>query len=193
MMYIHWYVIRSDHDRLNNDANWYTIRTDCESPPSRASKRSLAILPHKPDRRLTLSLSTIRTLRTLVNHYTVCNDTDSHIRVCICMHADRIYTDCMYTNRTDANCITVDCNNANHVDTCNCDTIFCNTLDCAYKYAQVMLSLDFDNVKSNKSSQSCEYRTSLSADGIPDKLLTRTCNRPIDSKFPLKKNQRILI
>ena len=108
------------------------------------------------------------------------------------MHADPIYTDCMYTNFTVANCITVDCINANHVDTCNRDTIFCNTLDCAYKYTQVMLSLDFDNVKSNKSSQSCKYRTSLSADGIPDKLLTRTCNSPIDSKFPLKKNQRIL-
>ncbi len=107
------------------------------------------------------------------------------------MHADRMYTDCMYTNRTNANCITVDCINANHVDTCNRDTIFCNTLDCVYKYAQVMLSLDFDNVKSNKSSQSCEYRTSLSADAVPDKLSTRTCNSPIDSKFPLKKNQKL--
>ncbi len=109
------------------------------------------------------------------------------------MHADRIYTDCMYKNCTDANCITVDCTNANHVDTCSCNTIFCDTLDCAYEYAQVMLSLDFDNVKSNKSSQSCEYRTSLCTDGVPDKLSTRTCNSPIDSKFPLKKNQRILI
>jgi hypothetical protein len=146
-----------------------------------------------PERRLTLSLSTIRTHCTLVDLYTVCIDTDSHIRVCICMHADRMYTDCINTNCTGVNCITVDCINANHVDTCNCDTIFCNTLDCAYKYAQVMLSLDFDNVKSNKSSQSCEYRTSLSANGIPDKLSTRTCNSPIDPKFPLKKNQRILI
>ena len=80
----------------------------------------------------------------------------------------------------------MDCINANHVDTCNCDTIFCNTLDCAYKYAQMMLSLDFDNVKSNKSSQSCKYRTSLSANGVPDMLSTRTCNSPIDSKVPLK-------
>ncbi len=109
------------------------------------------------------------------------------------MHADPIYTDCMYTNFTVANCITVDCINANHVDTCNCNTIFCNTLDCAYKYTQVMLSLDFDNVKCNKSSQSWEYRTSLSTDGVPDKLSTRTCNSPNDSKFPLKKNQRISI
>ncbi len=176
-------MIRSDHDQLNNDANKCTIQTDCKSLPSRASKRSLAILPYMPDRRLTLSLSTIRTCRTLVNHYTVCIDTDSHIQVCICMHADRTYTDCMYTNCTDANCITVDCINANHVDTCNCNTIFCNTLDFAYKYAQVMLSLDFDNVKSNKSSQFCKYRTSLGADGVPDKLSTRTCNSPIDSKF----------
>jgi hypothetical protein len=130
----------------------------------------------------------IRTRRTLVDHYTVRIDTDSHIGVCKCMHADRIYTDCTYTDRTNANCITVDCINANHVDTCNCDTIFCNTLDCAYEYAQVMLSLDFDNVKSNKSSQSCEYTTSLGTDGVPDKLLTRTCNSPINSKFPLKKN-----
>jgi hypothetical protein len=103
-----------------------------------------------PDRRPTLSLSTIRTHRTLVDHYTVRIDTDSHKRVCICMHADRIFTDCKYTNRTDANCITVGCINANHVDTCNRDTIFWDTLDCAYEYAQVMLSLDFDNVKSNK-------------------------------------------
>ena len=109
------------------------------------------------------------------------------------MHADCIYTDYMYTYCIVVNCITVDCINANHVDTCNRDTIFCNTLDCVYKYAQVMLSLDFDNVKSNKSSQSCEYRTSLSAVGVPNKLSTRTCNSPIDSKFPLKKNQRILI
>ncbi len=93
----------------------------------------------------------------------------------------------------DANCITMDCINANHVDTCNRDTIFRNTLDRAYKYAQVMSSLDFDYVKSNKSSQSCEYRTSLSANGIPDKLPTRTCNSPINPKFPLKKKQRISI
>ncbi len=40
-----------------------------------------------------------------------------------------------------------------------------------YKYTRVMSSLDFDNVKSNKSSQSCEYRTSLGANGMPDKLI----------------------
>ena len=66
------------------------------------------------------------------------------------MHADPIHADCMYTNHTDANCITVDCINANHVDKCNCNTTFCDTLDCTYKYAQVIMSLDFDNVKSNK-------------------------------------------
>ncbi len=109
------------------------------------------------------------------------------------MRADCIYTDCMYTDRIDENCITLDCINANHVDTCNPDTIFCNTLDRAYEYTRVMSSLDFDNVKSNKSSQSCKCRTSLGVDGVPDKLSTRTCNSPIDSKFPLKKNQRILI
>ncbi len=101
------------------------------------------------------------------------------------MRADCKYTDCI--------CITMDCINANHVDTCNRDTFFCDTLDCAYEYAQVMLSLDFDNVKSNKNYQSCKYRTSLGADGVPDKLSIRTCNSPINSKFPLKKNQRILI
>ncbi len=46
----------------------------------------------------------------------------------------------------------MDCINANHVDTYNCNTILCNTLDRGYEYAQVMSSLDFDNVKSNKSS-----------------------------------------
>ncbi len=192
MMYIRWYVIQSDHDWLNNDANQYTIQTDCKSLPSLASKCSLAILPYMPDRRLTLSLSTIRTHCTLVDHYTVRIDTDSRIQVRICMRADFIYTDYMYTDCIDANCITMDCINANHVDTCNHDAIFCDTLDRVYEYAQVMSSLDFDNVKSNKSSQSCEYRTSLSANGIPDQLSTRTCNCPIDSKFPLKKNQRIL-
>jgi hypothetical protein len=94
----------------------------------------------------------------------------------------------MYTDRIDANCITMDCINTNHVDTCNRDTIFHDTLDRVYEYAQVMLSLDFDNVKSNKSSQSCKYRTSLSANGVTDKLSTRNCNSPIDSNFPLKKN-----
>jgi hypothetical protein len=120
----------------------------------------------------------IRTCCTLVDHYTVCIDTahtrihkcidtDSHILICICMHTDCKYTgctytncmdkdckfaDCTYTNCNNADCITMDCINANHVDTCNHDTIFCDTFDCAYEYARVMLSLDFDNVKSNKSS-----------------------------------------
>jgi hypothetical protein len=118
-------------------------------------------------------------------------NTDCILTVCIrphCIDTDRIHTDCMCTNCTDANIVTMVCINANHVDTCNRDTIFCDTLDCPYKYPQVMLSLDIDNVKSNKSSQSCKYRSSLSADGVPDKLSTRTCNSPIDSKFPLKKN-----
>jgi hypothetical protein len=70
-----------------------------------------------------------------VDHYTVCIDTDG------------IDTDCI-----DAGCITMDCINENHVDTYNHDTIFRNTLDCAYEYAQVISSLDFDNIKSNKSS-----------------------------------------
>ncbi len=70
------------------------------------------------------------------------------------MYTDHKHTDCMYTGYIDVNCITMDCINANHVDTCNRDTIFHNALDRAYKYAQVMLSLDFDNVESNKSSQS---------------------------------------
>ncbi len=56
----------------------------------------------------------------------------------------------MCTDGIDANCITMDCINANNVDTYNRDTIFCNTLDRAYEYPQVMSSLDFDNVKSNK-------------------------------------------
>ncbi len=71
----------------------------------------------------------------MVDHYTVCVDTDC------------IDTDCI-----DADCITMDCINANHVDTYNHNTIFCNTLDHAYEYIQVMSSLDFDSVKSNKSS-----------------------------------------
>ncbi len=87
----------------------------------------------------------------------------------------------------------MDCTNANQVDTCNRNTIFCDTLDQAYEYARAMSSLEFDNVKSNKSSQSCKYMTSLGTDGVPDKLSTRTCNSHINSKFPLKKNQRILI
>ena len=77
----------------------------------------------------------------------------------------------MSTDRIDANCITMDCVNANHVDTCHHDTIFCDALNRAYEYAQVMSSIDFDNVKSNKSSQSCEYRTSLGTNGMPDKLI----------------------
>jgi hypothetical protein len=150
----------------------------------------------------------------------ICIDTDSHIQIRICMRADCKYTDCMFTScivkdcmctdfictkfintnniHTDCmctgcinvNCITMDCISANHVDICIHDTNFCNTLNRTYKYAQVMSSLDFDNVKSNKSSQSCKYRTSLSNDGVPDKLSTRTCNSPIDSKFPLKKIKR---
>jgi hypothetical protein len=96
----------------------------------------------------------------------------------------------------DADCIIMDCINANHVDTYNCDTIFCNTLDRAYEYARVMSSLDFDNIKSNKSSSNIPgsilsglllapmvYQISLSK---------RTCNSHIQSKFPLKKDQRIL-
>jgi hypothetical protein len=46
----------------------------------------------------------------------------------------------------------MDCINANHIDAYNRDTIFCDTLDRAYKYARVVSSLDFDNVKSNRSS-----------------------------------------
>jgi hypothetical protein len=46
----------------------------------------------------------------------------------------------------------MDCINANHVDADNRDTNFCDTLDHAYEYAQVMSSLVFDNVKSNRSS-----------------------------------------
>jgi hypothetical protein len=40
----------------------------------------------------------------------------------------------MYTDRIVKNCITMDCINANHVDTYNRDTIFCDTLDHMYKY-----------------------------------------------------------
>ena len=124
----------------------------------------------------TLSLSTIRNHCTLVDHYTVRIDTDSHIRICICIDTDCIdtdcmstdwihticintycintdcmYTDCMYTDCINANCVTVDCIYANHVDTYNCDTIFCDRLDHAYEYARVMVSLDFDNVKLTKA------------------------------------------
>jgi hypothetical protein len=82
---------------------------------------------------------------------------DSHIQICICsdadcMDTDCMYADCMYTDSIDTNCNTMDCINANHVDAYNCNTIFCDTLNHAYKYAQVMSSLDFDNVKSNRSS-----------------------------------------
>ena len=55
----------------------------------------------------------------------------------------------MYTDHIDANCITVYCINENHVDAYNRDTIFCDTLDRTYEYARVMVSLDFDIVKSN--------------------------------------------
>jgi hypothetical protein len=90
----------------------------------------------------------------LVDHYTVCIDMDSHIRSRICsdtdcMDTDCIHADCMYKDHVDANYITMDCINATHVDAYNCDTIFRDTLDHAYEYAQVMSSLDFDNVKSN--------------------------------------------
>ncbi len=82
---------------------------------------------------------------------------DSHIRIRICtdtdcIDTDCIHADCMYTDGIDANCITIYCINENHVDAYNRDTIFCDTLDRAYEYARVMSSLDFDNVKSNKSS-----------------------------------------
>ncbi len=42
-----------------------------------------------------------------------------------------MYIDCL----NYANCITMDCINANNVDIYNHDTIFCDTLDRAYKYA----------------------------------------------------------
>ncbi len=58
----------------------------------------------------------------------------------------------MYTDCINANCITLDCINTNHVVAYNRDTFFPDTLDHAYQYAQVMASLDFDNVKSNRSS-----------------------------------------
>ncbi len=95
----------------------------------------------------TLSLSTIRgNCCTLVNHYTVCIDTDW-------INTNCINTACLYTNCINAHWITMDCINANHVDTYNWDTIFGNTLNHAYKYAWVMSSLDFDNVESNKCSR----------------------------------------
>ncbi len=115
----------------------------------------------------------------MVDHYTVCIDTDC------------IDTDCI-----NADCIIMDCINANHVDTFNRDTIFCNTLDCVYEYAQVMSSLDFDNVKSNKSSGnipgSMLAGLLLAPTVCQISLSKRTCNSPIDSKFPLKKDLRIL-
>jgi hypothetical protein len=92
----------------------------------------------------------------------------------------------------------MDCINANHVDTYNRDTIFCDTLDRAYEYARVMLGLDFDNVKSNKSSSnipgSILVGFLLAPTAYQISLSKRTCNSPIDSKFPLKlkKDQRIL-
>jgi hypothetical protein len=86
--------------------------------------------------RATLTLSMIRgNHRTLVDHYTVC-----------------IGTNCINTDCINADCINMDCINANHVDTYNCKIIFRDTLDRAYKYARVMSSLDFDSVKSHKSS-----------------------------------------
>ncbi len=128
----------------------------------------------------TLILSTIRgNHRTLVDHYAVCIDTD-----------------CMNTDCIDADCIIMACINANHVDTYNHDTIFCDTLDRAYEYAQVMLSSDFDNVNSNKSSSNIPGSILAGLLLVPMAYLIswlkRTCNSPIDSKFPLKKDQRIL-
>jgi hypothetical protein len=115
---------------------------DIRSKPIVNCRHQANLSVYRPPRHLgklegcTLTLSTIRgNCRTLVDHYTVCIDTDC------------INTDCI-----DADYITMDCIDANHVDTYNRDTIFCDTLDHAYEYAQVMSSLDFDNVKSNKSS-----------------------------------------
>ncbi len=59
---------------------------------------------------------------TLVDHYTVCIDTDSHIEICICIDmdcidTDCIHADCMYTDRINANFITMNCNNATSIDT----------------------------------------------------------------------------
>ncbi len=93
----------------------------------------------------------------MVDHYTVCIATDSHIRRRKCIDTDCIGTDCiiancMYTDCIDAKFITMDCINANHVDAYNRDTIFCDTLNHVYEYARVMSSLDFDSVKSNRSS-----------------------------------------
>ncbi len=68
------------------------------------------------------------------------------------MITDGINNDCITTDCIDANCITMDFINANHVDAYNCDTIFHDTLNRVYEYARVMSSLDFDNVKSNRSS-----------------------------------------
>ncbi len=69
-----------------------------------------------------------------------------------CMDTDCIHADCMSTDCIDENCITMDCINSNHVDAYNRDSILCDTLNHAYKYARVMSRLDFDNVKSNRSS-----------------------------------------
>jgi hypothetical protein len=68
------------------------------------------------------------------------------------MNTDCIDADCMCKDCINANYITMECINANHVVTYNRDTSFCDTLNHAYKYARVMSSLDFDNVKSNRSS-----------------------------------------
>ncbi len=80
-------------------------------------------------------------------------DTDCTNTDCIytdCLNTVFINTDCIYTDCIDANYITMDYINANNVNTYNRDTIFCDSLDCGYEYAQVMSSLDFDNVKSYK-------------------------------------------
>ena len=105
--------------------NLTTMRIDIQSEPIVNHRHHANLSIYRPACHLgqqegcTLTLSTIRGNRhTLVDHYTVCIDTDC------------INTDCI-----DADCIIMDCINANHVDTYNCDTIFCDTLDCAYKYA----------------------------------------------------------
>jgi hypothetical protein len=60
----------------------------------------------------------------------------------------------------------------------------------------VMLSLDFDNVKSNKSSSdipgSILAGLLLELTAYQISLSKRTCNSPIDSNFPLKKDQKTL-
>jgi hypothetical protein len=80
-----------------------------------------------------------------------------------------MYTDCINTN-----CTTMDCIIANHVDAYNHDTIFCDTLNRAYKYAQVMSSLDFDNVKSNRSSSNIPVSILV---GLPQMAYQISCRQ----------------